>query len=311
MMRKVLGVLLDRVPHVGDLRRKVRTAGQFSPGHFHSPIPAREDVVNYIRSLDDNVGELLDVRLNVEKQFELLKTFQAFYPEVPFPNRQSPACRYYYDQTVFCYGDAVILYSFLRHNKPQRIIEVGCGFSSCVMLDTIDRFFDFRPEITLIEPYPERLKRLLKPGDANNVTIIEKPVQTLPVSTFSGLQSGDLLFIDSSHVVKCGSDLQFLLFKVLPRLPVGVFVHFHDVFRGFEYPKDWLEKGWYWNEDYVLHAFLAGNRDWEIYFFNHHAGSVFRDFLRENMPICTKDPGGSLYIRRIKGDRAASNSQSD
>src|SRR4030095_4896838 len=121
MMRKFLSAMLDGVPYIGDLRRKVGTAGEFSPGHFHSPIPAREDVLNYVRSLDGNDGEMLDVRLNIEKQFELLKAFQAFYAEVPFPNHQSPACRYHYDQTVFCYGDAIILYSFLRHNKQRSI----------------------------------------------------------------------------------------------------------------------------------------------------------------------------------------------
>ena len=166
------------------------------------------------------------------------------------------------------------------------------------MLDTVDKFFGFQPEMTLVEPYPDRLKRLLKPEDSARVTIIEKRVQDVPLSTFASLQAGDLLFVDSSHVIKCGSDLQFLLFRVLPQLPDGVFVHFHDVFNGFEYPEWWVKKGWYWNEDYVLRAFLAYNDSWEIYLFNDYAGVAFKDFISEKMPLAMKNPGGSLYLRK-------------
>jgi hypothetical protein len=154
--------------------------------------------------------------------------------------------------------------------------------------------------MTLIEPYPQSLKRLLRPEDEKRIRVLDKPVQVVPLSIFNTLQSGDLLFLDSSHVMKCGSDVQFLLFEVLPRLPAGVFVHFHDVLRNFEYPRYWLESGIYWNEDYVLRAFLAYNNAWDIYFFNDHVGFVFQQFIAENMPLCRKNPGGSLYLRRTE-----------
>jgi len=152
--------------------------------------------------------------------------------------------------------------------------------------------------MTFIEPYPDRLRRLLKSHDEGATRIIERKVQEVPIDTFSSLRAGDLLFIDSTHVMKCGSDVQFLMFEVLPQMPVGVFVHFHDVFYPFEYPAEWLLKGIYWNEDYFLRAFLSYNKEWEIFFFNTYVAAAFKDFLLEKMPLCLKNTGGSLYIRR-------------
>jgi len=286
------------MPYVSGLRERVRDVGEFPAGHFHSPIPTRADVGALVQECPRPGGEIPGIDLKADAQRELLQKWRAFYGALPFPEESTPECRYYFRQTVFCYADAIFLYSFLRDVQPRRIIEVGSGFSSAVMLDTVDRFFDHRPQITLIEPFPINLRKLLRPQDYKGLTLIEDKVQHVPVDTFASLQSGDLLFIDSSHVLKYGSDLQFLMFEVLPRLPVGVFVHFHDVFDCFEYPRDWLLKGWYWNEDYALRAFLSYNNSWEICLFGNYAVGAFSDFFREQMPLCLKNPGGSLYIRR-------------
>jgi hypothetical protein len=98
--------------------------------------------------------------------------------------------------------------------------------------------------------------------------------------------------------MKYGSDLQFLMFEVLPNLPPGVFVHFHDVFYPFEYPAHWLREGRYWNEVYFLRAFLSYNNAWEIVFFTSYVEKVFEDFIRKTMPLCLKGGGASLYVRR-------------
>jgi len=134
------------------------------------------------------------------------------------------------------------------------------------MLDTVDNFFSFKPEITFIEPFPQRLKSLLKDTDKDNVTIIEKFAQDVSPSIFLNMEAGDLLFIDSSHVVKCGSDLHILMFDILPLLPKGVFVHFHDIFYPFEYPIEWVKQGRYWNENYFLRAFLSYNSVERLFF---------------------------------------------
>jgi len=290
---------LDRLPYVGALRAQIREVGSYPAGHFYSPIPTGADVRARLDSLPQAVNDALPgVNLNTQRQGDLLRVFQAFYNDLPFLEKRTADARYYFDQTVFCYADAIFLYSFLRHVQPRRIIEVGSGFSSAIMLDTVDRFFDHSPQITLIEPFPVNLKQLLRPQDYSRLTLIEEKVQRVPVERFTSLQAGDLLFIDSSHVLKCGSDVQFLMFEVLPRLPVGVFVHFHDVFDSFEYPRDWLLKGLYWNEDYALRAFLSHNHAWEICLFGNYAVRVFREWLAEAMPLCLKNPGGSLYIQR-------------
>jgi hypothetical protein len=304
IIKRLIRYLLDRLPYIRGLRQQVNDAGENPPGDFYSPIPARGDVVEYLASKRDE--SLPEIRQNKEGQWELLKTFQTFYKDLPFPEMPSRETRYYYNQTVFCYADAIFLYCFLRHTQPRRIIEVGSGFSSAVMLDTIERFSLHPPSITFIEPYPASLKRIVRPGDAARVTILEEKVQKIPIHTFMELQRGDLLFIDSTHVLKCGSDVQFLFFALLPKLPDGVFVHFHDVFYPFEYPAEWLLKGRYWNEDYFLRAFLAYNSAWDIHFFNSYVGIVFKDFLREKMPLCLKDTGGSLYLQKI--GRAAADS---
>src|SRR6187455_218879 len=268
-LRKLVRRTLDRLPYVGALREQVRNAGLYPVGHFYSPIPTRAEIHARIHALQQSNGDIPGINLNVERQLEVLESFFQFYGDLPFPEEPSANCRYYFNQTSFCYADAIFLYSFLRLVQPKKIIEVGSGFSSAVMLDTVDKFFDHCPEVTFIEPFPVNLKELLKPQDYKRVRLIEDRVQTVSVNTFKSLQVGDLLFIDSSHVLKCGSDVQFLMFDVLPQVPVGVFVHFHDVLDSFEYPPEWLLEGRYWNEGYVLRAFLSYNSAWEIYFFGN------------------------------------------
>jgi predicted O-methyltransferase YrrM len=236
--------------------------------------------------------------LNEEKQFKLLQEFQKYYNDLPFPEQKTQDCRYYYDQDLFCYADAIFLYCFLRKNNPRKIVEVGAGFSSAVILDTVERFIPQQPEIIFIEPSPDRLKSLLKPCDKGQTRIFDRKVQEMPMEFFTSLESGDLLFIDSSHVMKAGSDVQFLMFEVLPHLAPGVFVHFHDVFYPFEYPSYWLLEGISWNEDYLIRAFLAYNSAWTIHFFNPYVAIAFEEYMREKMPLCLKDTGGSIYIQK-------------
>jgi len=288
------------IKYIRSLEQQVKNQGAFPAGHYYSPVPSHNDVLEYLDSRSSNKTELPDIALNKKDQFKLLENYQGFYDELPFPEKQQQGFRYYYDNNCFSYSDAIFLYSFLRKHQPKRIIEIGSGFSSAVMLDTIDKFIPFHPEITFIEPYPDRLNSLLASHDREQVKLINKRIQVVPPELFLSLEAGDLLFIDSTHVVKCGSDLQQLLFNILPLLPVGIFVHFHDVFYPFDYPSDWLEKGRYWNENYFLRAFLSHNSDWNIYFFNHYSGLVFKDYITEKMPLCLKGPGGSLYIQRVK-----------
>lgn len=311
-MSRGIRFLIDKLPFIDKLNERVSTLseevrilseqvrreGAYPAGHYYSPIPSEEDVLSDVNFRKSVSAELPGIKLNKESQYELLNEYAGFYKDLPFPEDRTPYCRYYYNNGWFSYSDAIFLYSFLRKHLPKRIVEVGSGFSSAVMLDAIDNFYSERPEITFIEPYPDRLINLLKEVDRDQVRLIDKKVQEVPPDVFLTLQSGDLLFIDSSHVVKCGSDLQMLMFEILPRLRPGVFVHFHDVFYPFTYPPQWLTEGRFWNENYFLRAFLSYNSDWSIYFFNTYVHFMFGDLIKEKMPLCARNLGGSLFILR-------------
>lgn len=297
-MKQAIKALVKRVPIIRNLYEQLRKQGAYPAGHYYSPIPTREDVLSYVKSRTLATSDLLGIDLNEKSQRDALDEYISFYQELPFPEKETSGHRYYYDNSWFGYSDAIFLYSFLRKHTPKRIIEIGSGFSSAVMLDTIDGFFSQRPEVTFVEPYPDRLLSLLRDGDKQQVRLIDKKVQDVPLDVFLSLESNDLLFIDSSHVVKCGSDLQFIFLEMLPRLKPGVFVHFHDVFFPFDYPSEWLIEGRYWNENYFLRAFLSYNAEWSIRFLNTYVYFVFGNLIRDKMPLCAKSPGGSLYIRR-------------
>ncbi|OGO39558.1 MAG: hypothetical protein A2W35_18895 [Chloroflexi bacterium RBG_16_57_11] len=299
-MKRRFKHLMNYLKDNRSLQQQLNLQGLYPLGHYYSPIPVQADVQDYLESMQRTRIELPEIKLNREKQFSLLNEFQAFYHDLPFPEEKRPSCRYYYNQIMFCYADAIFLYCFLRRNQPGRIIEVGSGFSSAIILDTVEKFYNHQPEVTFIDPYPETLMSVLKPHDRGKVNILDIKVQDADLEVFTSLKSGDLLFIDSSHVVKCGSDVQHIIFKILPQLSSGVIVHFHDIFYPFEYPDKWLLQGRYWNEAYFLRAFLAYNNVWDIYFFNPYVALTFKDYIETKMPLCLKDTGGSLYIQRLE-----------
>jgi hypothetical protein len=116
---------------------------------------------------------------------------------------------------------------------------------------------------------------------------------------FLALERNDILFIDSSHVVKIGSDVNFLLGEVLPRLRPGVYVHVHDIFYPFEYPEAWIAEGRVWGEAYALKAFLTFNATFEIVLFNTYLERFHREIFEREMPLCLRNEGGSIWLRRL------------
>lgn len=309
MLRGSIRWCLDHLPYVGGLRARVRSAGCFPPGHYGSPIPSKDDIERHLsrrrRARDrgtereEPLYSAPEISLDKQSQLVLLQELARFYPELPFPRQPRADCRYHFDQEVFGYSDAIVLYSFLRHFKPRRIVEIGSGFSTAVILDTLERFFGVWPQITSIEPEPTRLRQLLKPEDTPRVRVLEMTVQDAPSEVFAALGAGDLLFVDSSHVVKAGSDVHHLFFEIMPRLAQGVHVHFHDVFFPFDYPDSWLDEGRYWNECYFLRAYLAHNSVWKVTLFASYMSALYPEFFAREMPLCLENPGGSLYLQRL------------
>lgn len=283
---------------------------RFAPGHFYSPLPDLKAVrAGSDRIFDQSVHEIPGVELNEEKQLELAGGFAEHYAEMPFSRHRVNDSRYYLDNRYYSYGDGITLYSILRVMAPQRVVEVGSGFSSAALLEVNERFFGGAIELTFIEPYPDRLRRLLRDTDAGRCTLLEQPVQQVPTEIFGTLRRGDILLIDSSHVAKIDSDVLHLLFRILPMLEDGVIVHFHDILWPFEYPANWLTEGRAWNEAYVLRAFLQYNRSFEIMYFNSFMAAKHTDLLARTMPLTLQRPSvpttpgnSSLWLRKTGAD---------
>ena len=267
------------------------------PGHFYSPIPALQNVKeNEDKIWGELSKDLPGIDLNEKKQTELLHRLSAYYPQQPWTDDRQNHLRYYFNNPNYSYGESILFFCLLMHLKPQNVIEIGSGHSSCVLLDTSDVFLESSVSATFIEPYPQLLSSLLKPGD--KVHIIEKKLEEVPSDIYSSLSAGDILFIDSTHVSKVGSDVNHIFFKVLPRLKSGVYIHFHDIYFPFEYPKEWIFQGRAWNEAYLLRAFLQYNDEFEIVLFNSFLGHFHRSLFETHMPLCTKNPGSSIWIRK-------------
>jgi hypothetical protein len=270
------------------------------PGHFYSPLVDTNELRRDAARVFERNREIPDIDLNEHGQLQLIGELRHFYRDLPFQDTQSEANLYYYDNPYYSYGDAILLACMLRHVRPKRLIEFGCGFSSCVILDINRLFLGRKLECTFIDPNPERLKRLSKRYDGR-INIVESRAQDIDLQIVTGLERNDIIFIDSTHVTKAGSDVNFHLFDVLPRLAPGVLIHFHDVFYPFEYPESWFfEENRSWNENYILRAFLAGNSNYEIVLFNDFMKLRHLREITKDMPLFGKNSGGALWIRKLR-----------
>ena len=270
------------------------------PGHFYSPIPSLDEVRrDAARIFAPPPREVPGVDLNEAGQLALLERFRAFSDEMPFSAERAPGLRYFFDNPAFAWGDGIVLYSMIRHLRPRRFVEIGSGYSSCLTLDTSERFLGGAVACVFIEPYPELLLSLLKEGDRERVEIVPARLQDVDPAHFAVLEAGDILFVDSTHVARLDSDVNVIFSRILPRLAPGVSVHFHDIFHPFDYPQEWIYEGRAWNEAYVLRAFLQYNRAFEVSFFTTFLAHFHADALFSVLPLARKNPGGSIWLRRV------------
>lgn len=283
----------------GELQ-KFETFHKFAPpGHFYSPYAALDDIRKNEQAIfHSRPSSLPGLDLRAEEQLSLLERLARFYPQMAFKAQKTADLRYYYENSAYSYSDAIIFHCMMRHLKPRRIIEVGSGFSSCMTLDTNELFFGNTIDCTFIEPYPALLTTLIKPEDQDRVNIVPSRLQDVELSRFEALEANDILFIDSTHVAKVHSDVNILFFEILPRLTPGVYIHIHDVFYPFEYPSQWIYEGRAWNEAYMLRAFLEFNDAFRIILMNTYLQHFNRSFFEHHMPLCLKDPGGSIWLQR-------------
>ena len=269
------------------------------PGHFYSPIPSIEEVKRSEEEIFKIVpNEIPGISLNPQRQLNLLHTLKEFYIEQPYAVNKKKHLRYFFNNPNYTYGEAIVLFCMIRYLKPKKIIEIGSGYSSCVILDTNDLFFENNISCTFIDPYPNLLYSLIKNCDIGRIEIIEERIQDVNLDIFSKLTAQDIILVDSSHVSKVGSDINHILFKILPDIESGIYIHFHDIGYPFEYPKEWIYQGRAWNETYLLRAFLMYNEAFRIEFFNSFLAFFFREVFRREMPMCMKNPGTSIWIQK-------------
>ena len=281
-----------------ELRTRIKPA--FPPGHYYSPVLDPAEAYRYLsvdRAIDPATLRGLDISMPA-----MLATWERLRPILAagnIPWLKNERCRYYADNPIFPIGDAAILRAIILNARPRRIVEIGSGFSSACMLDALDEADAADTKVTFIEPYPTRLFGLLRDSDRARCEIIEKPVQAVDPGRFTVLVENDILFIDSTHVMKTGSDVNFELFEILPRLKPGVLVHFHDIHYPFEYPEAWvMERLYSWNEIYALRAFLMYNSAFRIEFFNSLFATQHAELVKATCPDILKNPGGSLWLRK-------------
>jgi Methyltransferase domain len=280
---------------------------EFPPGHYHSPIPSAAEVAAFASATSPPPTGLGGIDLRHDAQMSLLGELKPLYDEQPFTLDGGSGLRYRFRNDVYPAADALVLSCMLRHLQPSRIIEVGSGWSTCVMLDTLERSSQHMPTISLVEPYPERLFELIHPDDHDSFVLDPVRLQDVPVDRFRDLQANDILFVDSTHVTKVGSDVNHLLFEILPALRPGVFVHIHDIHYPFEYTTPWIADGRYWNEAYMVRAFLEFNDSFDVVLFVDYLRKIARRYLAREFPLVLENPGvtdperapaGSLWLAR-------------
>jgi len=268
-----------------------------SPGHFYSPVPSADDLARAVAAGAVS-ATTLGIDMREAEQLAFLERLSLYYPDVRFPEHNDGSTRFSFNNPSYSWCDATILFCMLRELRPRRIIEIGSGYTSCLILDVNELYFDWEIDCTFIEPYPELLRSLLKPQRVSNKVVIASKLQDIDTTLFETLEAGDILFIDSSHVVKAGSDVLTLFANILPRLKVGTFIHFHDVFDRFEYPSDWLMQGRGWNEQYFLRTFLQYNSSFQIKLFTPYMIVRYGAWFHDKMPNCFRNTGGHIWIAR-------------
>jgi predicted O-methyltransferase YrrM len=296
------GIMTDK----GHFRLWEARGYHITPVRFSEPIP---DTRELPETLWDQPSEMVGVEMDEAGQLARLARFaEAYKAEYDaFPRKPTDDPRtFYLNNGTYGIVDAEILYCMVRHYRPRRMIEIGSGNSTLLTAQAIRRNRADDPsyacEFIAVEPNLERSprQRLLSEGLPELTRLINATAQAVPLEQFACLEADDILFIDSSHILRIGSDVQYLFLEVLPRLRPGVVVQVHDIFLPAEYPRrKILEQFRFINEQYLLQAFLAFNRSFAVlwggsYMHLRQPESLeraFASYTRNSRP-------GSFWMRR-------------
>jgi hypothetical protein len=250
-------------------RRKVEVEADVVPRGPHSPIPRVDELP---AALFDTPSALRGVRFDRARQVERLRALAPHLRGFPAQVEGFELWNGYYEAF-----DAEVLWAMLRDLRPRRVVELGSGWSSHVVRAALAANGDGASH-AIYDPFA----RQAAPAGVRRVA-----AQDVPEDVFTALEARDVLFVDTTHTVKTGGDVNRIVLDVLPQLAEGVHVHFHDVLLPWELHRTWLERGWFWFEQYLLQAFLSGNDAWEVELALHDLTRTEPDLVRELVPSYT------------------------
>jgi len=256
----IIQEFLSRPGGERELYTTMRERGVFVlPDHYYRPFVDPQNLpAGFHSSRSSLAGWTVDAGEALDwAERELNEYFQDLRSFLPINKDDKPGSRLYLINGTYMAVDAHMYYALIRHLKPKRIIEVGAGFSTLFAYEALKRGNLFETtQLHVVEPYPEAI---IKEGLESVAKVRREFVQNVEPAYFDQLEAGDILFIDSTHVVKEGNDVLYLYLEILPRLKPGVFVHVHDISLPEPYPSCYLDYGWFWNEQYLLQAYLINN----------------------------------------------------
>lgn len=269
-----------------------------TPNHYYEPIP---DIRNLSNDVWKRETEMIGIDLNVKKQIEFIDNccpkYKNEYDSFELYKSKGDYQYFVYNEW-FGEIDGDILYCMLRHYKPRTVIEIGSGYSTYLAAYALNKNkieYDISGELISIDPYPNPM---LKNGFNCISQFIEKKVQDIDFKFFEKLDKNDVLFIDSSHVVKINSDVCYEYLELLPRLKKGVLIHIHDIFLPREYPKEFLiNKKYFWNETYLIQAFLMYNDAFRIIWMGNYMKLKYPKKCRK---MFRGQKSQSLWIKKVK-----------
>jgi hypothetical protein len=231
----------------------------------------------------------------------LKKLGKQFGNECNWPAKHSNAVNFHTENGSFSFGCAASTHTMIRYFKPRRFIEIGSGNSSIIIQSALKMNRNQAGEMySIIDPFPGEFVRNQHP---EHCELIQKPAEDVALDFFTSLKKNDILFIDSSHVVRTGGEVNYLFLEILPRLNAGVIVHIHDIPMPWEYPKVYaMEKRFFWTESYLLQSFLCFNSDYEILlamrYLMAEEKKTFREAFSSYDPSMHLTDSGSFWIRR-------------
>ncbi len=248
--------------------------------HYYSPVP---DAADHGPGYWDETSSMPGVDLGLERGLSILQDVVPAHIDgfrARFPLHQEAGQDFFLLNGTYMAIDAHVYWCLIHHHRPRRIVEIGAHASTMVSTTAVESGGQ-ECLITVIEPYPSDF---LMREDGRTIKLLTKKVQDVELALFQELEAGDILFIDSTHVLREGSDVQYEYLEILPRLKPGVLVHFHDISLPRRYPKVYFDNKMFWNEQYLLQAFLAFNSRFDVIWAGNAMMLSHEDRMRQTFP---------------------------